>query len=95
SIAESGFFVPGDAKGLTTYGNVVLATQNQGSLLGFSWKETTDFLPIPANIASYNIRYADGKVGKAEAYYGSGYLSQAARLYTLPQGATLGETQGW
>ncbi|MBE7172283.1 MAG: VCBS repeat-containing protein [Williamsia sp.] len=87
-LQESGFFVRGDAKGLTRVHtakeeDVWVATQNQDSVVVLAktaprpatatWKE------LKSDDFYADITYADGKKRRIEFYYGSTYLSQSSR----------------
>ena len=87
----SGFYVPGDAKGLALlqYKNdrVLLATQNRDSLKAFRINTVQRFIqPLPQDQFAEIIN-ADGREKRVEFYYGSGYLSQSSRALAVPVGA--------
>lgn len=96
TVAESGFFVKGDAKALariTTARNedVWIVTQNQDSLLLFN-KATKAMQPqkwvkLKADDASAEIIYRNGTKRKIEFYYGSTYLSQSSRTLKIENDA--------
>ncbi len=88
-VTRSGFFVDGDAKGLSsltlgTGQQLFLTTQNRDSLKAFSYQNTSE---IPKeNIVRGNsltnsaiVELKGGKKRKHEFYYGSGYLSSSSR----------------
>lgn len=94
NIAQSGFYVPGDAKGLAAlYTNngrqLWLASQNKGVLQVFENKQiggnlgAVKFVRLLPGDAFAEIALADGRVYRQEAYYGQGYLSQSARVWVL------------
>jgi hypothetical protein len=89
--AESGFYVPGDAKALihllTNKGDLYVATQNRDSLKVFSSTKTdvNVFKPRTLDVRA-ELVYSDGKTYKIEFYYGSGYLSQSGRSIAIPKG---------
>ena len=95
SLNESGWYVPGDAKGLAELrgGNgesVFLVTQNQDSLLVFansSAKELNPVIQLQPMDSWAKVELANGTTVKQEFYYGSTYLSQATRRITLPSTA--------
>jgi enediyne biosynthesis protein E4 len=89
SIAESGFFVKGDGKGLANIHtakneDILLATQNQDSLLAFSKNISKTAAPLkwinldPEDFCA-DIIYKNGGKRRMEFYYGSTYLSQSSR----------------
>ncbi len=85
TIMQSGFYLPGDAKGLSklliakkTY--ALAATQNRGYLELFAL--SSDAKPIyfnPDDVVAY-IHLKNGKTRKSELYYGSSFLSQSSRF---------------
>lgn len=89
SVAASGFFVKGDAKGLAQIHtakneDLLMTTQNQDSLIAFS--RNTLKAPIPSSWINLNpddfaaeMTYKNGKKRRVEFYYGSTYLSQSTR----------------
>ncbi|MGI8633972.1 MAG: VCBS repeat-containing protein [Segetibacter sp.] len=89
TVGKSGFFVKGDAKGLAlihTAKNeeLLLATQNQDSLLAFSKSALTSttvskWIQLNAEDYAAEIVYKDGRKRRMEFYYGSTYLSQSTR----------------
>jgi len=88
-IAESGFFVMGDAKGLARIHtakkeDILIATQNQDSLKVFAKNPLQSstvlkWVSLNADDFAAEIEYNDGKKRKVEFYYGSTYLSQSSR----------------
>lgn len=90
--AESGFYVPGDAKSLVRLSGagseLFIASQNRDSILVFAGRETGQerrFIPESLDV-KVEWFLADGKKQVVEFYYGSGYLSQSTRSITLPTG---------
>ena len=89
TIAQSGFFVKGDAKALAiihTAKNeeLLLATQNQDSLLVFRKKEVQNsdavkWISLSPQDVSADIFFNDGRKRRIEFYYGSTFLSQSSR----------------
>ena len=87
--ANTGFYVPGDAKGLAklyTANNepVIIATQNQDDLLVFgsnnpNSKSTDRWVDLNVDDFSAEIIYKDGRKKRLEFYYGSTYMSQSTR----------------
>lgn len=89
SSAQSGFYVPGDAKALARLSiggqNLFIATQNQDSIKVFAntkGDKRTSFVPEALDVSA-EITFTDGKKQKIEFYYGSGYLSQSTRQIYL------------
>ncbi|WP_342085953.1 VCBS repeat-containing protein [Dyadobacter sp. OTU695] len=90
--AQSGIYIPGDAKGLVhlTLANgqsMVVAAQNNGPLLAFAGDVRSNMVYIkPAfEDALLEATYADGRKKRIELAYGSGYLSQSGRGVALPR----------
>lgn len=92
SSAQSGIFVPGDAKGIAhlRLGNgrsLILAAQNNGPLLAFTDVADDKMIyikPTPQD-AVLEAAYANGRPKRFELGYGSGYLSQSGRNIALPR----------
>ncbi|MGD1892968.1 MAG: VCBS repeat-containing protein [Cyclobacteriaceae bacterium] len=92
SIAESGWYVPGDAKGLAKLRGVkgesiFLATQNQDSLKVYTTQPnalSVQVISLEPQDSWAEVKLADGTVLKQEFYYGSTYLSQSTRRITFP-----------
>jgi len=92
NAAQSGIFVPGDAKGMAhlRLGNgqsLVVAAQNNGPLLAFAGKvaEKVVYIKPMSQDALLVATYADGHSRHFELAYGSGYLSQSGRNVALPR----------
>ncbi|WP_345248428.1 FG-GAP-like repeat-containing protein [Nibrella saemangeumensis] len=89
--ATSGFYVPGNAKGLTrlsdaTGNQLIVATQNRGPLKVFRAGRSARVVPLkPTDVAAF-ITYSDGRREKAEFCYGQSFLSQCARELPLNHG---------
>jgi hypothetical protein len=88
SIAQSGLFINGDAKGLAAVqsangGEVFVATQNQDSLKVY--KQTGNiskpkkFIKLKPDDFYADITYKNNSKKRVEFYYGSTYLSQSSR----------------
>lgn len=90
SGTESGFFVDGDAKGVSELvkrnGNpVVLATQNDGPLKAFTSTHRRGRSVALRPLDRYALLvFDDGSTRKEELYYGSSYLSQSSRTLWIP-----------
>jgi hypothetical protein len=90
--SKSGFYVPGDAKSLVKlYGSsgneIFIASQNRDSLCAFV--KTANKLPVhtlSSNDRWADVEFNDGRKQRVEFYFGSGYLSQSTRKFTLPAG---------
>jgi hypothetical protein len=84
-LQSTGFFAPGDAKGLAKIHtarneDLYIVTQNQDSLLAFSAaKKPVKWYKLKGDDLSAEITYKDGRKKKIEFYYGSTYLSQSGR----------------
>ncbi len=91
SIAGSGFYVPGNAKGLVQLtdskgAQLVVATQNRGRLCVFRNHTPVMTLRLQPTDASALLTFADGRKQKVEFCYGTSFLSQSARtLLVSPQ----------
>lgn len=92
SPGESGFFVDGDAKGLTELAvedgaSLLLATQNDGPVEAFRHRDP-DRHSVRLQPLEHRARltYEDGSVRTEELYYGSTYLSQSSRVLWMPPG---------
>lgn len=87
-IATSGFYVPGNAKGLaqmaTTDGHQLLvATQNRGRLCVFRNNKPVPSLRLrPMDVAAM-LTFGNGKKQKIEFNYGNSFLSQSARVLLI------------
>ncbi|MHA6246757.1 VCBS repeat-containing protein [Pontibacter sp. CAU 1760] len=93
SMASSGFFVNGDAKGLARLVNgkgekLTLVTQNNDSLRLFTALAQTAVSPKVISLQPLDykaiITKKDGKKQVQEFYYGQTYLSQSSRKLLLP-----------
>lgn len=90
TIAESGFYVKGDGKGLAGLQNTegdeyIIASQNQDSLLVYSPRKAgmqieNKNVRLQPNDFFAEIFYKDGTKAIREFYYGSGFLSQSSRM---------------
>ncbi|MEO6933690.1 MAG: VCBS repeat-containing protein, partial [Chitinophagaceae bacterium] len=87
TVAESGFFVNGDGKGLARIHSAKnedlwIATQNQDSLVVVSKRNPdpkSKWVTLKADDASAILTFRDGRKRKIEFYYGSTFLSQSSR----------------
>jgi len=91
SIATSGFYVPGNAKGLAQMASadgheLLVATQNRGRLCVFRNSKPVPSVRLRTTDMSALLTFADGKKQKVEFSYGNSFLSQSARtLLVDPQ----------
>ncbi|MCB0843578.1 MAG: VCBS repeat-containing protein [Bacteroidetes bacterium] len=91
---ESGFFVNGDAKGLTRLvgadgGEYALASQNLGPLKYFRIGNGSEkLISLQTLDCSAKLYYKDGSVELVELPYGSSYLSQSTRKLLVGQEVT-------
>jgi hypothetical protein len=97
SHTQSGFFVDGDAKGLTLLNGedgkpLLIATQNNAPLRVFNVLNYSDerSQPIRPKVTdAYAVfSFADGTQQKKELYYGASYLSQSSRILEVPEKVT-------
>lgn len=88
SLAASGFYVKGDAKGLARIHSALgediwVATQNQDSVVVLARTGSASgdvrWISLQPQDFSAELTMADGKVRRLEFYYGSTYLSQSSR----------------
>ena len=89
SIAESGFFVHGDAKGLALIHtakneDILLATENQDSIKVYAKNisagdEKQKWINLKQDDFSADVLFKNNKKRHTEFYYGSTYLSQSSR----------------
>ncbi|MBE7174609.1 MAG: VCBS repeat-containing protein, partial [Williamsia sp.] len=84
TILQSGFYVPGDAKGLVALRNsegklMLAASQNGGAVKMFRSNAETEMVPVRKDDAYAIITMANGKKRKQELYWGSSFLSASGR----------------
>lgn len=92
-LSETGFFVGGDAKGLAKIHTALsediwIATQNQDSLVVYNQTKTSESVNTKSTKLKpddfyADIVYKDGKRRRVEFYYGSTYLSQSSRTFSV------------
>jgi hypothetical protein len=95
TIAKSGFYVKGDAKGLAKVHtakneDLLVATQNQDSLVVYSKAshgQTDKWISLNPNDFFADITYSDNKKKRIEFYHGSAFLSQSSRKMKLDKNA--------
>ena len=84
-LAQSGFFIAGDAKGLARihtakHEDIILATQNQDSLKVYArTSASAKWISLRPDDCCATVSYANNKESRLEFYYGSTYLSQSSR----------------
>ena len=88
SILQSSIYIPGDGKALVKLQNnkggyMLAASQNRGALKLFQLKTNTHNIKLLPDDESAIITYNNGKKEKQEFYYGSSFLSQSGRFFTV------------
>ncbi|HEX8040939.1 MAG TPA: FG-GAP-like repeat-containing protein, partial [Chryseosolibacter sp.] len=89
--AQTGFYVPGDAKALVRVhrqtGDLLISSQNRDSLKVFVQGVSTSktFIPEPLDVKA-ELTFTDGRKQIVEFAHGSGYLSQSSRTMVMPKG---------
>lgn len=91
SPAASGFFVPGNAKGLVELAGangetLLVATQNRGRLCVFKKTTSGRTIRLKPTDASALLTLANGRKQRVEFGYGQSFLSQSARVLTVGPG---------
>lgn len=99
SIAQSGLFVPGNARALISLrnstGNLLLAaSQNRGALKIYTLKTAVKQLSLLPDDHGVLITLPGGKEQWYEVNYGSSFLSQSSRTVTIPDNALSFEVIG-
>ncbi|MBC7892616.1 MAG: RNA-binding protein, partial [Sphingobacteriaceae bacterium] len=89
TIQQSGFYVPGDAKGLAKLAGPkgehrLMATQNRGPLRAFEVSKPARLLRLQPTDAVAELTYPDGKRRREELPYGSSFYSQSGRWLRVP-----------
>jgi hypothetical protein len=91
SFEQSGFFVPGDARGLSAIAikgsNYFVATQNRKGLSVFGSNksgQTNSWIRLQSQESYATIDFGNNKKQKVEFNWGSGFLSQSSRQWQLP-----------
>jgi hypothetical protein len=88
SIMQSGIYIPGDGKALVKLQNnkggyMLAASQNRGALKLFQLKTNAHNIKLLPDDESAIVTYTNGKKEKQEFYYGSSFLSQSGRFFTV------------
>ncbi|MCX6213145.1 FG-GAP-like repeat-containing protein [Spirosoma sp.] len=90
TIAQSGFYAPGNAKALVSLpdaqGHPLLAvTENRGPLRLFAVQQPQTFTPVDAATTAVTVRLKNGKVRRQEVPFGTSFYGQSARgVWLLP-----------
>jgi hypothetical protein len=91
--AQSGFYVPGDAKALVQFRNSIgtplfVAAQNRDSLRVFALNSAANakIIKLEPSDSYAEVSYGDGRKQRIEFYYGAGYLSQSSQSFAVPKG---------
>lgn len=95
TLAQSGFYVPGDAKALAKIYSannkaLYITTQNQDSLMVYTksvQRSNSKWINLQPGDFSADIFYKNGSKKHVEFYYGSTYLSQSSRKLELTDDA--------
>jgi hypothetical protein len=96
SVAQSGFYVPGDAKALAKIHDVkgeelYVATQNQDSVIVYAKSvnnKNAKWINLQSEDFSADIFYKNSTKKHIEFYYGNTYLSQSSRKFELTDDMT-------
>ncbi len=89
-LAQSGFYVPGNAKALVNFpdaqGRCRLAvTENRGPLRVFAVQQPQTFTPVDTRTPVIRIRLKNGKIRRQEIPFGTSFYGQSARgVWLLP-----------
>ncbi len=90
-LTESGFYVPGDAKGLAALRNedgglLVVATQNRDSLRAFATERAAEVKTVELAPQDFrlDLQLKNGAQRVREYYYGHSFLSQSSRRVAIP-----------
>jgi hypothetical protein len=102
TIQQSGFFVPGDAKALVQLRGInnqylLAASQNQGTIKLYKGRANTNLIQVNTDDTYVLLKLKNGKVRRAEFYYGSGFLSQSERFIIKDENTrqiTINNTKG-
>ena len=87
-IMQSGIYIPGDGKALVKLQNnkggyMLAASQNRGALKLFELRTNQHNIKLLPDDESAIITYNNGQKEKQEFYYGSSFLSQSGRFFTV------------
>ncbi|GAC1301570.1 MAG: VCBS repeat-containing protein [Mucilaginibacter sp.] len=88
TILQSGIYIPGNGKALVKLvgakGNYLLAaSQNKDVLKIFELNGPKHTVKLQDKDSYAIIKYKDGKTAKEEFYYGTSFLSQSGRFFTI------------
>ncbi len=90
TLAQSGFYVPGNAKAIVSFpdaqGHCRLAvTENRGPLRIFAMQPSQTFTPVDSRTTVVGVRLKNGKVRRQEIPFGTSFYGQSARgVWLLP-----------
>lgn len=90
TIAQSGFYVPGNAKALVSLPDAqghcrIAITENRGPLRLFSIQQPQTFTPVDAKTTAVSLRLKNGKTRRQEIPFGTTFYGQSARgIWLLP-----------
>ncbi|MBD2754859.1 VCBS repeat-containing protein [Spirosoma validum] len=90
TMAETGFYVPGNAKALVNWpdaqGRCRLAvTENRGPLRVFAVEKPQTFTPVDARTTALDVRLKNGRIRRQEIPFGTSFYGQSARgVWLLP-----------
>ncbi len=93
TMAESGIFIPGNARGLARLTNkqgdlLLAASQNRGPLKIFARQAGHRLYPASSLDAAAEIKLSNGKTITQELHYGQSFMSQGGRYIEVPSNAT-------
>ncbi|MFL5787758.1 MAG: VCBS repeat-containing protein, partial [Flavisolibacter sp.] len=91
SMMQTGWFIPGNAKALVKFKNVlgetmIASSSNRGPLKIFRWKRPKHAIALEPNDIEILLKYKDGRVQRRENNYASSYLSQSSRFLDIDNG---------
>lgn len=90
TIAQTGFYVPGNAKALVSLPNAqgrcrLAVTENRGPLRVFAIEQPQTFTPVDARTTVVSIRLKNGRTRREEIPFGTSFYGQSARgVWLLP-----------
>jgi hypothetical protein len=102
SILQSGIYIPGNGRALVKLqsakgGYLVAASQYMDSLRVFELRRKTNGIQIKPDDIYALIKYTSGATEKREFYYGTSFLSQSSRFFSMPgkiKSCTITDIQG-
>ncbi|WP_420149609.1 VCBS repeat-containing protein [Spirosoma sp.] len=90
TVAQSGFYVPGNAKALVSLPDAqgrcrLAATENRGPLRVFALKQPQTFEAVDTRTTAVDIRLKNGRVRRQEIPFGTSFYGQSAHgVWLLP-----------